>query len=74
MTSKAVLYKRLCTAVGEELKYDQFRWFFKHFCDVYNRPDLISVKQLDEEDVILFSHYAQYDLRFDNPVPINPPI
>ena len=74
MTSKAVLYKRLCTAVGEELKYDQFRWFFKRFCEVYQRPDLISAKQLDEEDVILFSQYAQYDLRFDNPVPINPPI
>ena len=74
MTSKAVLYKRLCTAVGEELKYDQFRWFFKRFCEVYNRPDLISAKQLEAEDVLLFSQYAQYDLRFKKPVPINPPI
>ena len=74
MTSKAVLYKRICTAIGEEIAYDQFRWFFKSFCEVYDRPDLVSVKQLSNDDVLLFSQYAQYDLRFDNPTPIDPQI
>ena len=74
MTSKTVLYKRLCTAIGEELNYDQFRWFFKRFCEVYHRPDLVSAKQLTTGDVFLFSQYAQYDLRFDKPVPLSPPI
>ena len=74
MISKAILYKRLCTALGEEIKYDQFRWFFKRFCEVYNRPDLINLHQISTDDVLLFSQYAQYDLRLENPVPINPPI
>ncbi len=74
MISKTVLYQRLCTAIGEELNYDQFRWFFKRFCEVYHRPDLVSAKRLTTEDVFLFSQYAQYDLRFDKPVPISTPI
>ncbi|MBQ7381852.1 MAG: hypothetical protein IJV61_02325 [Paludibacteraceae bacterium] len=74
MTSKDVLYKRLCTAVGEEFTRDRFIWFFQMFCERYHRPDLINAKQLTTDDVILFSQYAQYDLRFDNPTPLKPPI
>ena len=71
MTSKRVLYKRLCTAVGEQFAYDRFIWFFQRFCELYNRPKLITAKRIPPADVLLFSHYAQYDLRFDKPVPIN---
>ena len=74
MTSKNVIYQRLCTAVGEEFTYDRFMWFFQRFCELYRRPDLIKAKQLSTDDILLFSQYAQYDLRFDEPVPINPPI
>ena len=74
MTSKRVLYKRLCTAVGEQFTYDRFIWFFQRFCELYNKPELITAKRIPPEDVLLFSHYAQYDLRFDKPVPINTPI
>ena len=74
MTSKNVIYQRLCTAVGEEFTYDRFQWFFQRFCELYRRPDLITVKQLSTDDILLFSQYAQYDLRFDEPIPINPPI
>ena len=74
MTSKDVLYRRLCTAVGQTFTRDRFIWFFQRFCELYHRPDLITAKQLSTDDILLFSQYAQYDLRLDKPVPLKPPI
>jgi len=74
MYKDPVVWTQGSQLLGEEIKYDQFGWFFQRFCEVYNRPDLINLHQISTDDVLLFSQYAGYDLRFKKPVPIPSPI
>ena len=71
MTSKAILRKRLSTAIGKELNSSEFTWFFGRFCEVYGMPKAVkTAKQIGEEVVMAFSEYAGYDLRFPIPLPM----
>ena len=71
MTTKAILKKRLSTAIGKELSGFDFMWFFGRFCEVYGQPEQVrKAKQIDEETVMAFSEYAGYDLRFPIPLPM----
>ena len=70
MTSKALLRKRLGTALGKPLKPCDFTWFFASFCEKAHRPELRTAKTLSYEDVTAFSIYAGYDLHFPIPLPL----
>ena len=71
MISKAILRKRLSTAIGQEIDRSHFSWFFGRFCDKYGLPDEVRQAQLlDDETVKAFSEYAGYDLRFPIPLPL----
>ena len=69
MTPKKILCKRLSTAVGHDLTLD-FPWFFRYFCEKAHRDDLRTKKTLSEQDVIAFSQFCGYDLRFPIPLPL----
>ena len=69
MIPKKILCKRLSTAVGCDLALD-FPWFFRYFCDREHRDDLRTKKTLSEQDVIAFSQFCGYDLRFPIPLPL----
>ena len=69
MISKKLLCKRLSSAVGRDLTND-FPWLFRYFCEKTHRQDLRTTKQLSEQDVIAFSQFCGYDLRFPIPLPL----
>jgi hypothetical protein len=70
MISKRLLAKRLSTAIGKELSQPEFAHFFAYFCERKKRPDLRTLKNLEEEDVEIFSRFCGYDLRFPIPLPL----
>jgi len=70
MISKRLLAKRLSTAVGRNLSPSEFSHFFVYFCEHDKRPDLRTTKNLSEKDVMVFSKFCGYDLRFPIPLPL----
>ena len=70
MTSKAILYKRLCVALSKTITKSDFTWFFGYFCEREHRDDLRHAKTLSEPDVLHFSRFCGYDLRFPIPLPL----
>jgi hypothetical protein len=69
MISKKILCKRLSTALGQDIE-SKFTWFFGYFCERKNREDLRQVQQLEMDDVMAFSQFCGYDLRFPIPLPL----
>jgi len=74
MLSKQLLRKRLGSAIGKEISPKAFSWFFSRYCEVSGMSSLKNSKQLTEEEVIGFSRYAGYDLRYPIPLPMLPEI
>lgn len=70
MTSKALLRKRLGSAIGKNLTPAEFTAFFACFCSHDIRPELRTVKALTYEDVEAFSRYCGYNLNFPIPLPM----
>ena len=70
MISKQLLAKRLSVAIGKKLSQSEFAHFFAYFCEHEKRPDLRTVKNLDEKDVVVFNWFCGYDLRFPIPLPL----
>ena len=71
MISKALLRKRLSTAIGQKIDDKKFTMLFLRFCEVYGVSTKVKyAHQLDEETVKAFSEYAGYDLRFPIPLPL----
>jgi len=70
MISKQLLRKRLSVAIDKNLSQPEFSHFFVYFCEREKRDDLRTVKNLEEEDVMVFSWFCGYDLRFPIPLPL----
>ena len=69
MTSKALMKKRLGVALGKTVSGKQFSELFAYFCERTGREDLRFARQLNDDDLMLFSRFAGYDLRFPIPLP-----
>lgn len=71
MTSKALLRKRLGVAISNTVSSADFTWFFGYFCQKHPEyPRMKTAKELTEEQVLLFSSFCGYDLRFPIPLPL----
>ena len=70
MTSKSIIKKRLGVALGKSVSDKQFAEFFAYFCERTGRKDLRCSRQLNDSDLMLFSRFAGYDLRFPIPLPL----
>jgi len=70
MISKLIIKKRLGVAIGKPVSDKKFAVFFGYFCEKVHRDDLRMSKSLKPEDLLLFSRFCGYDLRFPIPLPL----
>lgn len=70
MTTKVLIRQRLSTAIGKKLSQAEFSHFFVYFCEREHREDLKRCHALDETDLLQFSRFCGYDLRFPIPLPL----
>ena len=71
MTTNQLLRKRLGVALGQTVAPAEFSWFFARWCEYSPQyAHLKTAKHLTAEQVMAFSRYAGYDLRFPIPLPL----
>ena len=82
MISKQLLRRRLSIAIGKDVQYSDFTWFFGRFLvqapkiarklKTKIRPvnEIKSAKTLNPAEINVFSEYCGYNLNFPIPLPL----